>query len=115
MNLSCVFQAKLSQESVGSQEVDSLKRELEQAYAELAQLRDSSVRDQLASTSLVQQAEARISALQNEINDHAAQFEDAFRKLSLEKQQAVADLQNLQAGTAQYAEQIQTFKSHIQK
>jgi len=92
-----------------------LKRELEQVHTDLALLRDASVRDQLASTSLIQQAEARIAALQNEINDHAAQFEDAFRKISLEKQQAVVDLQNLQAGSAQYAEQIQAFKSHIQK
>lgn len=92
-----------------------MKRELEQVHTDLALLRDASVRDQLASTSLIQQAEERIAALQNEINDHAAQFEDAFRKISLEKQQAVVDLQNLQAGSAQYAEQIQAFKTHIQK
>ena len=109
------LEVQLSQEAIGSQEADSLKRELEHAQAELAQQREASVRDQLASTSLIQQAEARIAALQNEINDHAAQFEDAFRKISLEKQQAVVDLQTLQAGSAQYAEQIQAFKSHIQK
>lgn len=92
-----------------------MQEQLEQAQAELALQRENTVREKLASTAQVQQSEARIAALQSEISEHAAQFEDAFRKVSLEKQQVINELQQLQAGSAQYTEQMQTFKSHIQK
>lgn len=73
------------------------------------------MREKLSSTAQLQQNEARIAALQSEVSDHAAQFEDAFRKLSLEKQQVASELHQLQIGSAQYTEQMQTFKLHIQK
>lgn len=92
-----------------------MREQLEQALAELALEKESAVREKLALTTQIEQSETRIAALQNEVSDHAAQFEDAFRKLSLEKQQVASELQQVQAGSAQYSEQMQTFKSHIQK
>ena len=110
-----LLQERLFGQSTATEQVTSLQEQLEQANAELVLLRESIVREKLASTAQIQQSEARIVALQSEISEHAAQFEDAFRKVSLEKQQVANELRQLQAGSAQYTEQMQSFKSHIQK